>query len=592
MLRATPSDKEPNHPMTFRAKPVTKRAQKPSWESRDRRNFYLNLGFGLVVVAAVVILAIAVALTYYNDHLVAVGSVAGQSISKDELRDRTLVEAWRLDEADRRIRTQTVAGHLTTAQAEQQTQTVLQQRQQVVAIALERLIDNRIQADLANQEGVTVTDADVDARLLEEATTVETRHAWVIEVAPEVTADATEPTAAQIAAAKTKADTALRDIASGKKWEDIAKTVSTDTSTAAQAGDLGWVGAKNSQADEAFVTALFAAEVDKPTAVLKGEDGIFRIGRVTEIAPQEVDGAYNDKLVNDGLDLAKYRAVVRGDVVRQKLEDKVVADALKPGPQREVREIYLSKETVDLPPEAVKVRHILYSPKDDPAAAQSGDIPDTDPSWAQAKADADAAYAKLQADPSQFDAIARAESDEESARGATGSGGELGAYVSTDSSYVESFSGPIMAAKAIDGQLLPPIKTEFGWHIVQVISHAPDLAKIKTQIDGGADFAKLAKDFSDGDEASRGGDLGWLAKSQLDAAKATAIFGTAVGKTSDVVTIADDGQYLFRVTKEEERTPEGRQLEEIRSRAFSDWYTPKKAAVVVERSPDILNPAA
>jgi len=33
--------------MTFRAKPVAKRAQKPSWESRDRRNFYLNLGFGL-----------------------------------------------------------------------------------------------------------------------------------------------------------------------------------------------------------------------------------------------------------------------------------------------------------------------------------------------------------------------------------------------------------------------------------------------------------------------------------------------------------------------------------------------------------------
>jgi membrane-anchored glycerophosphoryl diester phosphodiesterase (GDPDase) len=74
--------------MTFRAKPVAKRAQKPSWESRDRRNFYLNLGFGLVVVAAVVILAMAFALTYYNDHLVSVGSVAGQSISKDELRDR------------------------------------------------------------------------------------------------------------------------------------------------------------------------------------------------------------------------------------------------------------------------------------------------------------------------------------------------------------------------------------------------------------------------------------------------------------------------------------------------------------------------
>ena len=56
---------------------------------RDRRNLYLNLGFGLAVVAAVVILGVAVGWRYYNDHLASVGSVDGQSITKDELRDRT-----------------------------------------------------------------------------------------------------------------------------------------------------------------------------------------------------------------------------------------------------------------------------------------------------------------------------------------------------------------------------------------------------------------------------------------------------------------------------------------------------------------------
>ena len=578
--------------MTFRARPVVKRAQKPNWESRDRKNFYLNIGFGLVVLAAVVILGIAVALDYYTDHLESVGSVSGQAISKDELRDRVLIEDWRLQEADRRITTQKNAGRLSPEQADQQSQFVEQQRQSVVEIALERLIDTRIQAGLATTEGITVADADVDARLLEEATTPETRHAWVIEVAPEIDDEATDPTAAQIAAARTKIDKALRDIQGGKSWDEIAKTVSTDASTAPQAGDLGWLGLKDGGTDEKFVQALFGVEANTPTAVVEGEDGIFRIGRVTEIAPESVNEAYIDSLVNDGIDLAKYRVVVRGDVIRQKLEDKVVAEATKTGPQREVSQIYLSQETVDLPDEAVKVRHILYSPKDSPGDAQSGTIPADDPSWAQAKKDADAAYAKLQADPTQFDALARAESDEESARGATGTGGELGAYVSTDSSYVESFSGPILAAKPTDGQLLPPIKTEFGYHIVQVISHAPDLARIKTQIDGGADFAKLARDFSDGQEASRGGDLGFIARGQLDVEKTTAIFGTAIGKTSDVVTIADDGQYLFHVIKEEERTPEGRQLEEIRSKAFSDWYTPKKEAVPVERSPEVLNTAA
>ncbi|MEX2185114.1 MAG: peptidylprolyl isomerase [Chloroflexota bacterium] len=568
--------------MTFRAKPVVKRSTK-SWDSRDRKNFYTNLAFGLVVVAAIVILLTAVGVSYYNDNLASVGSVNGQSISRAELRERTLIEVWRLEEASRRIRTQTVAGRLTQAQAEVQNQIIEQQRQQVVAIALERLIDNRIQADLAAQEGVAVTDADIDARLLEEATTPESRHAWLIEVAPVVEAGDVDPTPAAITAARTKAEAALRDLQGGKAWDEVAKTVSTDTSTATQGGDLGWLNAEDSQADQAFLSAVFAAEVGIPTAVLEGEDGIFRIGRVTEIAAVAVDGAYQDKLVNDGADLVKYREVVRGDVIRRALEDKVVADAIKPGPQRQVSEFYLSAATAALPPEAVKVRHILYSPKDDPGAAQGGDIPDDDPSWAQAKTDADAAHAKLVADPEQFDVIARAESDEASARGETGSGGLLNAWVSADSNFVESFSKPILDARATDGQILAPIKTEFGYHVVQVLFHVPDMADIKTRVDAGADFAQLARDLSEGAEARRGGDLGWVAPGQYDERLTDAIFAAEVGKTSAIVVVPDDGEYLYKVFAEEVRTPEGRQLDQIRATAFGDWYQAKKDAVEIVR---------
>ena len=67
--------------MTFRARPVVKRFQRPSWDSRDRRNFYLNLGFGLAVLAALLIVGAAVVLSYYNEHLAPVGSVGGQSIT-------------------------------------------------------------------------------------------------------------------------------------------------------------------------------------------------------------------------------------------------------------------------------------------------------------------------------------------------------------------------------------------------------------------------------------------------------------------------------------------------------------------------------
>ncbi len=570
--------------MTFRARPIVKRVHRPSWDSRDRRNFYLNLGFGLAVVAAVAILGVAVILSYYNDHLAPVGSVNGQSITKDELRERSEIEGWRLEIAGRRISTQVAAGQLTPSQAELQTQFIDQQRQDLVPSSLERIIDNRIQAGLAGEEGVSVSDEDIDAKLLEEATTKESRHVWQIEVKPTLDTGAAEPTAEQTAAARATIDKALADIKGGKKWEDVARTVSTDSATAPQAGDLGWLAKEGTQLDEAFMTAVFGAAANAPTDVVQGDDGIFRIGRVTEIAPEAVDDAYQETLVNDGIDLAKYRNVVRGDVVRTKLEDKLVADASKPAPQREAAQIYLSQETVELPDDAVKVRHILFSPKDDAQAASNGEIPPDDPSWGQAKLDADAAYVRLKNDVDGFDALAREVSDEESARGPQGSGGVLEAYVSADSSYVPSFSKPILDAKPTDGQLLAPIKTEFGYHIVQVISHAPDLADIKRRVDAGsADFAEIARDVSEGQEASRGGDLGWIANGQLETPKTTAIFAAPIGKTSDVVAVEDDGQYLFLVTAEEERTAEGRQLEEIRSRLFSDWYQPKKDAVTIER---------
>ena len=88
--------------MTFRAKPVVKRTHKAQWESQDRRNFYTNLAFGLVVLAAVLILLFAAGLSWYNTHLASVGSVDGQSITKDDFKDRYLAEQFRITEASAR----------------------------------------------------------------------------------------------------------------------------------------------------------------------------------------------------------------------------------------------------------------------------------------------------------------------------------------------------------------------------------------------------------------------------------------------------------------------------------------------------------
>ena len=49
--------------------------------------------------------------------------------------------------------------------------------------------------------------------------------------------------------------------------------------------------------------------------------------------------------------------------------------------------------------------------------------------------------------------------------------------------------------------------------------------------------------------------------------------------------MTDDGLYLYKVTEEQDRTPEGRQLDELRQNAFSDWYADKKDDVVIDRGP-------
>ena len=573
--------------MTFRAKPVVKRAHRPAWEAQDRRNFYLNLGFGLIVLLAVLILAIAAGLSYYNDHLAPVGSVDGQSISKDELRDRVTIEDWRLQESERRIRTAVLAGHLTEAQAAAADQAIAQQKQQINAIALERIIDTKLQAKLATQEGVTANPEDIDARLLVEATTPESRHVWMIEVEPVTDLGAVAPTTAQKAAAKAKAETALKDIQGGKSWEDVAKTVSTDTATAPQAGDLSWLTADDNQTEEAFLKAAFAAAVNTPTAVVEGSDGVYRIGRVTEIVATAVDDAYQAKIQNDKIDLQRYRAVVAGDVIHEKLQAKIVADVTGPGPQRKVSEIYMGEPAPDLGEDAIKVRHILYSPSGDASNASS--VPADDPAWDVAHQKALAAHVRLQANPNLFDSIAREESDEGQANGPTGSGGKL-PFFDSKSSVDESFLAAIMAPGLKAGDLLQPVRSAFGWHLIQVMYRPTDLDRltaIKAQVDAGGDFAVLARDNSFAQSSGTGGDLGWIGKGQLDDRLTAAIFAAPIGKTAEIVTIENDGIYLFEVLAEEVRTPDGRQLEELKSTAFSKWYDAKKSAAIIERDESI-----
>jgi len=576
--------------MTFRAKPVAKRSNRPSREQQNRRSLYMNIGFGLVVVAAIAILVIGAGATWYADAYGQVASVDGVSISRTDYRARYKIEAWRYDQAEARLRDEFNAGRLTQSERDSGISAIESQKQSLSAIVMERLVDAELQRQLADEQGLTIAEADIDARLVEEATRAEQRHLWVIEVAPEISAGATEPTAAQVAAAKATADTAAADLASGKAWEDVAKAVST-ASSAAQGGDLGWATSETTL-DEELRRALFAASVDTPTVVIEGSDGTFRIGRVSEIAPATVDEEYEQKVADAGISMSDYRVAVAADIRRQKLDDAITAGVVDAAtPQRRVSEIYVAEaQGVG---DQVKVRHILFAPNDnvDQAALQA--LAEDDPAWDQAKADAQVAYDKLKPSvgtpelDTEFEALAKAESDEP---GADTSGGDLPYFTrdQLDSGFGDAIFAPGLKA----GDLLGPVRSQFGWHVILFEDRKADpqgridTAKIRAEQAGG-DFAAIAREVSEGPEATTGGDIGWVARLQLDKALEDAIFATPVGKTSDVVSVSGDGLYLFKVTEEQTRKPDADQAQGLRDTAFQNWYTQQKDAADITRETDL-----
>jgi len=129
-----------------------------------------------------------------------------------------------------------------------------------------------------------------------------------------------------------------------------------------------------------------------------------------------------------------------------------------------LRRAVLDELTKDLPAEELQVntRHILLSFNPDLPAGQT--LPPTDEEKAAALARAEEAIAALQ-DGEPFADLAKALSNDSSAS----SGGELG--WSSPDTFVSAFKDAVLNATI--GEVIGPIETEFGYHIIQV--HAREI---------------------------------------------------------------------------------------------------------------------
>jgi parvulin-like peptidyl-prolyl isomerase len=571
--------------MTIRVRPVDR-----GRSSRDpnRRTLYTNLAFALVIVLALLILVGVGVTTWYGAHLAAAATVNGETITKDQFVERAKVEQFRLQQQGARVNAEVNAGRLTAAQGEARVNAINQQLDDSQGAfssrVIEKLIDTRLQAKLAADMGVTVSGDAVDARILEEKMRPEERHVFLIAVKPQVDTGKTEPTDAQKAAAKQKADDALKAIQGGKTFEEIAKSTSTDSSATA-GGDLGFIDSSASE-DKPWQDAVFKLDVNALTPVIEGEDGTYRIGKVTEIVPPQVDGAWDQKLADAKISADSFRAAIQSEVLRTALGDKVVADAKASKLEKQVQELYIREPSTTPGADAIKVRHILYSPKDSPDTAQT--LPESDPEWTKAELGAKAAYERIKANPSLFDEIARAESDETSATGDNGTGGKL-PYFDSNSGIDQAFADAILKPDLQPGQLLEPFKSSFGWHVVQVMYRPPDsdeIAKLRDQALNGGDWKTIVRDFSEGPKQTASGDIGWARLGTLDDRLTSVILATPKGQFTPVIDAKGDGLYVFKVIDERSQDPDKDEAASIEANAFTNWYTGKKAAATITR--DIL----
>ena len=189
--------------MTFRTpRAAPNRKRRSSMDDEQRQQVLVTFGFIGVIVVAIAILAGGLGAIYYGDHLAAVATVNGVSISKDQWAQQQAVDQYRINAVLANLQSAVASGAVDQQTAAQEQQYLQQQLQSLPQNAASELIDGILQTQLAGKMGITVTAADIDNELKQEATTPEQRKVLAIFVQPGATpAAAATPSPSASAAA-------------------------------------------------------------------------------------------------------------------------------------------------------------------------------------------------------------------------------------------------------------------------------------------------------------------------------------------------------------------------------------------------------
>lgn len=544
------------------------------FEAADK-SVLTNIAFlSAIVLSGLLLVGVALS-AWWSDNLASAVEVNGQSVTVSEARARANIEYFRLGIEEQRIRARVSAGTLTNEAGTAALQSISDRGTNLSSALTSDLIDMLLIRDLAGSNGVSIDDADVEAKWQEEQQIPELR------LLRRITIDFTPSDSGTAEAdAKAKAEAILAEVRAGAVFSDVAKRESTD-SFAVEGGRIGWSTRAGDPLTDPAYQAAWSLTSPGTTDVILQDSNSFVIFYVEQIRTATPDPNFSLLASENSVDLALYRQVIAESLLRDALREKVTAELLKsPVEQRDVSYVSVPVAAGGGEVEEVHVSHILYSPNDDAQGASK--LSEDDPAWAAAKADADAGLLLVNQGVS-FEGIAKKYSDDES----SAQDGGLLAWA-PQGTFVAAFESAIWDKGLQVGEIVGPIKTEFGYHIIRLEGRRSGVKLAMEQLSvtlkgAGEDFINVATDAVSEYSGTDVQQIGFLSRYTINPDLSKLIWALGAGEVSNSETI-NDQLIILRVNAIETRELDAAQKSAITQGGFDVWLTlySRAAAISIE----------
>jgi len=539
-----------------------------------------NLTFVLAIGLAGTLLVGVAGYSVYDGTWAPAVQVNDAGFNKAEAKARAEVTAFQIALQGSRIRARVAAGTMTNAAGDTALQELNQQAEGISNQVTTDLVDTLLVRDLAAANDVTANPAVTASEWAKETTLPELRLFRRISIDAADDPKTKNPTAATRAAAKAKAEAILAEIKAGGDFATIAKRDSDD-SFAELGGLVGWTAQAEDPAGDLGYEAAWAlvpsadGSTQPMTEVIARSDDQFVIFRLEKSQASKLDPDFEEQVSGAGIDRGLYERMAEERALRTALSEKITAQLLAgPVEQREVS--YVAATVPEKDGEQVQVNHILFSPKDDPNTA--GDLDPADPAWAAAEKEANDLVARLK-NGSSFETEAKKSDDKTS-----GADGGLLPWA-PKGTYVAEFDTAIWADGVKRDDILGPIKTQFGYHVIQFDARRPSL---KDRLDdlatslavAGVDFAEAAKTATDTIEDLSFASPGYVPRYTVNPELGAVVWGLKAGGTSAVIE-SSDTYLIVHVDGVEMRELTDDQIAGIKGSGFSIWLELYRSAARV-----------